>query len=104
MKYFDFDGEYLTPKCSQYYHIDIARIPHYYSDSGKHEWFPHLAEKNWFTEEMFWELVEFSKKQFPDVNFDKAIWQTAKEFAFNEVHENFDYHQMLHDLTKRNNG
>lgn len=87
MKHFTVSKGYITPKSEDWYHITTHDLDHYYPD-GQHHWFPHLAEKSWFTEEMFWELLEFSKKKFPNCNFDKAIFQASKAFAINYFYEN----------------
>lgn len=100
MRYFDFDGEFLTPKVAEWYHIPIQEL-HFYEQDGKHHWFPHLAKNGWFTEDMFWELLEFSKKYCHETNFDKAIYQTAEVFHRRYVFENFDHYKLLNDL---NNG
>ncbi len=103
MKYFISDGEFITPVDKNWYHIIIAELPHYYED-GRHRWFPHLAEKNWFTEEMFWELLEFSRATFPATNFDKAVYQTAQIFALDGFYKNWDFHKMIHEMPVRTVG
>lgn len=80
MKYFTLDKHgILTPKNKTWYHIDIDTLNHY-EPTGRHHWFPHLCEKNWFTLEMFIELIEFSISKFPTVDFTGAIIQGLQSF------------------------
>lgn len=100
MKFFLNDGEFLTPKAATYYHIIIEELPHYYPD-GEHRWFPHLAKKGWFTEEMFWELIQYAIETFPETDFSRAIWQTAQKFHEISVFENFDFYKRIHELSSK---
>ncbi len=83
LKLFKTDGEFLTPIVADWYHIPVDTLDKYKSD-GRHEWFPHLAEKDWFTQEMFWELLEFTKDKFPAFNPDKAIFQAGYQYGIGE--------------------
>ena len=80
MKHFILDKSgILTPKNKNWYHIDSDML-YFYNPNGRHHWFPHLCEKNWFTMEMFLELIEFTKKKFPNIDFTEAIKQGMDAF------------------------
>jgi hypothetical protein len=41
----------------------------------------HLSEKNWFTEDMFFELLAIAKETWPNENFDRVIFDCAFRFG-----------------------
>jgi hypothetical protein len=92
----DKNGIISFKKPHQWYWFDQSELSHYY-ETGEHRWFPHLAQKNWFTENMFWELLDYAKKIHPTVNFDKAVFQASFHFAERGFYDNFEFHRMLHD-------
>lgn len=103
MKYFDYDPNFdvLTPKDKRWsWYWFPADELHYYYPDGKHLWFPHLAKKIWFTQDHFWELLEYAQKRFPEVDFSKAVWQAAWHFHERYVSENFERYEMIYGKDK----
>lgn len=88
-KYFIRKGDFLKPKKQQYsfYDIPIEELPLFEGD-GTSRWFVHMVKKNWFTEDYFWDLVNVAKQLHPKVNFDKHIFQAAREIEYNSILEN----------------
>ena len=95
-KYFIRKGDFIHPKHSPYssYNIPIEELPLFEGD-GTSRWFVHMVEKNWFTEDYFWDLVNVAKQLHPKVNFDKHIFQAARVIEYNSILENPDKFKVL---------
>lgn len=102
-RYFTIDEDALRFKDDKsWYWVFHQQLAHYYPD-GEHALLPHLAKKPWFTEQMFWEILEFAKEQYPETNFDKAIWQVSRIFHEIYVLDNFDHFQRLNEIQETAN-
>ena len=76
MKYFKIEDNCLIPINMEWYWIPINELIKLNTD-GIYHWFNHLADKNWFTEDMLMELAEFAKSKFPFMDSHKAVYQAA---------------------------
>ncbi len=95
-KYFIRKGDFIHPKHSPYssYNIPIEELPLFEGD-GTSRWFVHMVKKNWFTEDYFCDLVNVAKQLHPKANFDKHIFQAAREIEYNSILENPDKFKVL---------
>jgi hypothetical protein len=82
------DGEWIRPLDPRYrfYEIRIDRL-HIYEDHI----FKHMAEKNWFTEDYFWELLGLAKHYHPNTDFSRQIFESGKVFILQSVWDNFEH-------------
>lgn len=81
MKYFTlYNGGYVRPKDPKhhYYWIDVNQL----NDTliERSPMLLHLCHKNWFTKEMFFDLLKFSQKKFPNTDYNELIFKAVEIF------------------------
>lgn len=96
MKYFTlYKGGYIRPKAQRhhYYWIDVNQLND--TNIERSPMLLHLCHKNWFTKEMFFDLVKFAKKKFPNTDFTEVIFRAGEIFYRAELFKGNNLNRLL---------
>ena len=77
MSYFNYDEKTNTLETSFQYWIPVSEL----SDKldGRYFWFYHLVQKNWFTENVCNELIDWCRKLKVDIDYDTLALEIAED-------------------------
>ena len=100
-KLFNVSNGYLSPKDKRFawYNIPIDELP--MIEYGRSRWFTHMPEKNWFTEDYFWDMLSAAKHFHPDVDFSRHIFEAAKVFQYKHIARNPDNYVVLSKIYEK---
>lgn len=95
-KMFDVQDGYITPKDKRYSYYDIPIHELTFFEGENHSrWFSHMPEKNWFTEDYFWDMLKIAQHYHPNYDFSRHVFLGARIYQYHSMYDNAEFNIML---------